>query len=678
MTRGSVKNFWIWKAKNLKKIRATLYSQFIQEHDRHVLWVPFGIAIGIYSYVMLPYEPKAITYGVIFIAFFASLYGLFQEKRRIFRVFFWAIVCFAVGFFRIGMYPQHILLKKELGPFWIKGQVTALDHTASNSGKIYPRIWLKSLRSKKGALSFPCVRLSIRTQCKQKITPGNWIEAKVKLLPWARLTVPGGYDAQFHQFFQGVSSYGFTVSDVQVTCEKSGFLTRMRHYLTKTFHDKLPYPLGAIGSALITGDKTALPLQLRNDFSVSGLSHILAISGLHLSIVAAMCFFVFRWLLQGVPKLGLIISLQSLAGICSLIAGGIYVCISGAGYPVQRSFILMFGALIGMFLNRWPSSLRMLSLCASGILFIEPHACFSLSFQLSFIATASLMTIPSKFWRKSMSETQQPFWKRWAKSFFMMNVTTISATCSTLPWIAFYFHQYSFQSVISNVFAVSWTSFCVMPMAGIALLSLLTPYSKSVFYLWGLTLKGLVSIAQSSSYYLGFLLFHCPLYSHWYFFAQVFCVFWWLIWKENWRWWGIFALVLLQFFAWYGAFKPKILATPDYIGIIQEEISTLWVTETRKGKHVISQWARVFNLSHICQEKMLKDSKIKALFEIGKKLRKQYPKALTFQYKKGVWIPGTLSDEQRPWRFLYFEKKRKKFYKKRYRITSKKNQLSLD
>ncbi|PPE03359.1 ComEC/Rec2 family competence protein [Holospora curviuscula] len=642
-----------------------LYLRFIQEHDRYILWLPFGLATGIYGYGVLPYEPKTGTYGVLFTALVFSVIGIWIGKKIFFRVLCWGILSFSLGFLRISSCsPFQRLLKKELGPFWIKGKVVALDHTASNSGKLYPRVWIKNLYSKRGPLSLPCVRLGIRTACEGKITPGDWIEARVKLIPWPKPVVPGGYDAQFQQFFQGVSAYGFSVSVVHVTPGHHGVLTQFRHYLTKTFHEKLPYPLGALASALITGDKTALPLQLRHDFSVSGLSHILAISGLHLSIVSAIGFFVFQWLFRWVPKLGLIISLQSLAGIFSLIVGAMYAHVSGLGYPVQRSFILMAGALLGVFLNRWPSSVRLLALCGSAILLVQPQACFSLSFQLSFIATASLMTIPNEFWSKIFEETHHPLWKRWGKNILMMNITTLAATCSTLPWIAFYFHQYSLQSIVSNVFAVSWTSFCVMPMGLLALLFLVTPYSDGIFFLWALTLKGLVKIAQNSEHYLGFLLFHCPLYSQWIFFAQVICVFWWLIWKGSWRWWGVGGLFILHSVAWYCSFNPKILITPDYIGVVQEETYTLWVTDTRKGKYVIAQWARILNLHHICKENTLQDSSIKALFELGKALRCQYPKALTFQYTGGHWIASVLSDENRPWRFQEYSLKKSFFEKK--------------
>ncbi|ETZ04899.1 ComEC/Rec2 family competence protein [Holospora undulata] len=663
-----VKIFFIYVSKKFKKFLVSLHLKFIQEQERHILWMPFGIAMGIYGYTSLTYEPKIKTYCLIFIGLFGSVFKLLREDRIVLRALYWAVLCFSVGFLRISVYPRNTLLKKELGPFWIKGKVVSMDHTASNSGKIYPRVWIKELQSSKGGLSLPCIRLGIRTLCEKNITPGDWIKAKVKLIPWAKPLVPGGYDAQFHQFFQGVSGYGFSISPVQVVSGKRGFLTRFRHYLTKTFHEKLPYPLGAVGSALVTGDKTALPLKLRDDFSISGLSHILAISGLHLSIVAAICFFIFKWLLQGIPKLGLIISLQSLAGICSLIAGGMYACISGAGYPVQRSFILMAGTLTGMFLNRWPSSIRMLSLCGSGILLTEPHACFSLSFQLSFIATASLMTVPGEFLRNAFSEKRSPVWRRWKKNFLMMNVTTIAATCSTLPWIAFYFHQYSFQSIISNIFAVSWTSFCVMPVGLIALLSLLTPYSKEAFFLWGLTLKGLVNIAQSSTHYLNFLLFYCPMYSQWIFFAQVFCVFWWLVWKKNWRWWGIGGLGVFTGIARYWAFIPKILVTQEYMGVVQEETSTLWISQTRKGRYVISQWARILNLSHTCKEKDLQNPSIKELFETGRRLKIQYPNAITFYQKGNGWIPGILSDEKRPWRFPSKECSHTSVVKKKHRF----------
>ena len=261
------------------------------------------------------------------------------------------------------------------------------------------------------------------------------------------------------------------------------------------------------------------------------------------------------------------------------------------------------------------------------------------------------MTIPYHVWENIFSQKHHSLWKPWGKRFLMMNMTTVAATCSTLPWIAFYFHQYSLQSIISNLFAVSWTSFCVMPMGLIALFSLLTPYSNSVFFLWGFTLKGLVGIAQTSAHYLKFLLFYCPLYSQWIFFAQVVCVFWWLIWQGSWRWWGIGGLCILKGIAWYWGYKPTILVTPDYIGVVQDESHTLWVTDTRKGKYVMAQWARVLNLSHISKENTLQDASLKALFEMGKKLKVQHPKAITFRYEGNQWIPGFLSDEQRPWRF---------------------------
>lgn len=634
-----------------------LYNRFLEEHDRYVLWAPLGMALGTYGYVTLSFEPGIRVYSVLFALVCFALVALCVFRQRVARVLGWATVCVVIGFLNIAWktHKHHdVLLKKELGPFWMKGRVVALDHTASTSGKIYPRVWVQDLSSRKGPMSLSCVRLGIKTACSTPIVQGDTIEGRVKLMPWKSPIAPGSYDAQFQQFFQGVSGYGFVVSKVIVTPGKRSTLTQVRQYLTRSFHKYLPYPLGAVASALITGDKTALPASLRQEFSVSGLSHILAISGLHLSIVSGICFFLFQMILRCIPQLALIASVQTVSGVCALGVGILYAYISGMGYPVQRSFALMAASLFGVLWHRRPLSARLLSLCAVGILLIEPHACFSLSFQLSFIATASLMTLPLVPLNLRNLGVQGRFaWlNTWWKTFTIMNMTTLAATFSTVPLIAYYFQQYSIQSIISNLFAVSWTSFCVMPLGLIALVSLLTPYANSVFLFWGLSLKGLVWIAHASAHYLDFLLFPCPAYSSWIYCGQMIATFWWLIWKGTWRWWGVYVVVLLGALGWWSASKPELVTSfqGDTVGVVDWKQRLLWMAYLRREKFVIQQWANRLGLRGVEDAQDALDPFIIQRIQIARDLKQQYPDAMSFYRDHEMWMPVRLPDMKRPWR----------------------------
>ena len=653
-------------------MHSSLYQRFLVEHDRYILWAPLGIALGTYAYVELNSEPGGWVYGIVSIVFCITIVALCMLRQLALRAVGWAIICATIGFVNIAWKTHQnrsVLLKKELGPLWLKGKVVTLDHTASTSGKIYPRVWVQDLYSRKGKMSLPCVRLGIKTACSTPIVPGDTIEARVKIVPWKPPIAPGAYDAQFQQFFQGVSGYGFTVSKVTVTPGKRGRLTQARQYLTRSFHRYLPYPLGPVAAALVTGDKAALPASLRQEFSVSGLSHILAISGLHLSIVSGICFFLFRMILRGIPGLALFASLQTISGVCALGVGILYASISGMGYPVQRSFALMAAALCGVLWHRKPISARLLALCAVGILLIEPHACFSLSFQLSFIATASLMTLPAVPSRLRLG-VEGPFHrlKRWWNTFVMMNMTTLSATFSTIPLIAYYFQQYSVQSIISNLFAVSWTSFCVMPLGLIALACLVTPYPHIGFFFWGLSLKGLVWIAHASAHYLDFLLFPCPAYSPWIYCGQMVATFWWLIWKGAWRWWGAGTVAGLGVLGWWSASPPEVITSfsRDTVGVVDQRRRVLWMTCMRRDKFAIQQWVTRLGFNRADHTQNIIDPFVESRIEIARHLKQQYPDATSFQLHSNQWVPVRLLDMQRPWRLnpVLEEKKSPFKYKK--------------
>ena len=128
---------------------------------------------------------------------------------------------------------------------------------------------------------------------------GDTIRFNAVLMPPSESVVMYGYNFRLQAYFKGLSAVGFITNIPQVTKhDPPSFRDRLRGTINEFFRVKMPGNPGAIAAALVTGDRSGITKALRDSFSDSGLAHILAISGLHLSIIAGLMFFIIRRLLS--------------------------------------------------------------------------------------------------------------------------------------------------------------------------------------------------------------------------------------------------------------------------------------------------------------------------------------------------------------------------------------------
>src|SRR5262249_27316874 len=136
-------------------------------------------------------------------------------------------------------------------------------------------------------------------------TIGDSISFSASLLPLLGPVSLNGYDFRRQAYFRGIGATGCIKSPIQVirSRDKRLWLATTRHNLTQNIRQHLLDQTREIAVALITGDRSGISLRIRQSFTDAGLAHILAISGLHLTLVAGLIFLICRRGLALIPYL---------------------------------------------------------------------------------------------------------------------------------------------------------------------------------------------------------------------------------------------------------------------------------------------------------------------------------------------------------------------------------------
>src|SRR5262249_57102355 len=122
----------------------------------------------------------------------------------------------------------------------------------------------------------------------------------------------------------------------------------------------------------------------------SGLSHLLAIAGLHLGLVAAFVFFSVRGGLALIPPVALRYPIKKIAAAAALVVLTGYLLISGAAIPTERAFVMNGLIFVAILLDRLRISMRVCAIAAGVALALDPASLVGVSFQIAFGAAAGL------------------------------------------------------------------------------------------------------------------------------------------------------------------------------------------------------------------------------------------------------------------------------------------------
>jgi competence protein ComEC len=319
------------------------------------------------------------------------------------------------------------------------------------------------------------VRLSVR----RGFTPpaGAFVEVKAQLNPPLQPLRPGSYDFARDLYFQRLGASGFVHGAIKTVSppaqaglglRANAFVQGLRDAIDVRIRSVLSGDVGSIASALITGKRDAITAHLYDAMFVSGIGHVLSISGYHMAVVAGLVFFILRALLALIPGLSEWMPIKKWAAFAALLVTSFYLILSGAEVATQRSFIMIAIVLIGVLLDRPILTLRTVTIAALVVLLFAPEAVVHPSFQMSFAATLALIAgyergIP---WARAGADTslgaRAALWG--VREILSLIVASLLAGLATTPYAAFHFHRMAPYGVLANLLAMPIVSGWVMPM----------------------------------------------------------------------------------------------------------------------------------------------------------------------------------------------------------------------
>lgn len=214
--------------------------------------------------------------------------------------------------------------------------------------------------------------------------------------------------------------------------------------IQESLYTHLDSETASFACALLLGQREGLSTELQRDFRTLGISHALAVSGLHLSVLTAALLFLLGILRVGRKTRAVIASLFMIffAGLC------------GFSPSVLRAALMSIGLLAANAAGERTSGLHTLCIALAGILLFSPYLVFSISLQLSALATLGILVLYPLFVGKQPKRKKSAFFAKSLRFFFCQCALTVAATVFTLPVLYQHFGAVSISSLFANILFV--------------------------------------------------------------------------------------------------------------------------------------------------------------------------------------------------------------------------------
>lgn len=463
---------------------------------------PILVSFGIGLWFSLRFEPGAALYAA---AGAGTLLGLWAARRvlrladagripweraEILRMAGLGAALVLSGFLaaglRLHMVAAPVLEYRYYGP--VEGRVVEIDRSARDRMRVtLDRVVLRHTSPDRTPRR---VRLSLPPGAELPPTSAR-VMLTAHLGPPPPPAEPGAFDFRRIAFFAGLGAVGYTRTPVLIVEPSPPRLldaTAARLQLSRAMQDRIGGQAGAVASALVTGDRSGIAEATNEVMRDSNLYHIVSISGLHMSMLAAFVYGAIRLALAGVQGLGPGLfggalagaSLHKLAAVGALAAATLYLWVSGGGVPTERAWVMVAVMLGAVLLDRRAISLRTLAVAALVILYIAPEALVTPGFQMSFAATAALILL-------------FPAWSRGAqilpwvvRGAALLVISSLIAGLATAPIAAAHFNRSAQYGIVANLLVVPVMGSVVMP-AGV-LAAVLAPLGLAGPALWAMGL----------------------------------------------------------------------------------------------------------------------------------------------------------------------------------------------
>jgi len=349
-------------------------------------WVPVAFGAGVAVYFTADHEPALFAAAPLAIGLCVAAF--LGRRHKYFPVLVLTAAT-AAGFATATLRTAriaHLVLTRPLYEVSLSGFVETRD-IRERTDRFVLRV--ADMAAPRGDIKLERVRLSVRKGAAPDV--GSFLSLKARLMPPLQPLRPGSYDFARDLFFQDIGASGFAMGAIQIAKppDSGGFALRyaafmqdLRDAIDARIRTRLDGDERAIATALLTGRRDAITQPVNDAMFISGLGHVLSISGYHMAVVAGVVFFAVRALLALLPGLTVGVAIKKWSAAAALVAAAFYLLLSGAEVATQRSFFMTAVVLIAVIVDRRAVTLRTLGVAAMIVLGIAPEALVHPSFQI--------------------------------------------------------------------------------------------------------------------------------------------------------------------------------------------------------------------------------------------------------------------------------------------------------
>lgn len=448
-----------------------------------LLPILFSYAIGLSTGLWIP--PQSKRWFFFLLLFLLGIWAcLVTIKKSKWGAFIALIVFFFLGLYSIQLYLNPFHASSHLSHYIGNERIAVegrIDHIPERSQE-WTQLAICSEKIISSNHLIPVegnLLLFLRGEA-EGFRMGDRLRFVCRLYPPRGFCNPGGFSYKRYLAFKRIHAIGFLYREEGWVKIGEGFKhplllwiedwrDQIRHFLRKEADPRF----SGIFEALVLGEQGNISDQVKEYFTATGVAHLLAISGDHLGIIAFLSFSLIFWVLKRSEFLLLTFTLKKWAAGFTIPFILLYTFIAGGGISVVRATIMVIIFFLSILFSRERNLLYTLMLAAFLILLVSPPSLFDISFQLSFLSVFSILyfvpKILGQIGQKEILPKPDISWKNrlWHYLKISLLVTTV-ATLGTAPFVVLHFNRISPIGLITNLLAIPWVGFLIVPISLIA------------------------------------------------------------------------------------------------------------------------------------------------------------------------------------------------------------------
>jgi competence protein ComEC len=443
----------------------------------NMFWAGFAFLLGDLVFQQFSWLPHqgwllALSFLIAFLYRFSPLW--------------WMPVCFVLGF-SWGLGYAHLQLTDEIPdsclyqPVDIRGQVVGLPDVKADRVRFLLKIATEGQECLSGLSSLKVRASWYRTEV-VPMSGERWV-FRIKFRKIRNFYNPGGFDYEAHMLGQGIRYSASVITGHRLEGGHQQGNQTLRTRLSDQIDHYLAGQKGAgVIKALVVGDRSSIGAGQRDDLLHTGTLHLMAISGLHIGMVASLGFLLAALAWRTMPRLSLIYPSWLIGGAAAVVSATFYAYLAGFSLPTQRALIMLLVVMIGLLLRRKTDPGSVLGVALFVVLLLDPFSVNLPGFWLSFIAVGLLLFAVQ-------TNSQEGRLSRWVRVQWVLMI-------GLLPMSLMFFQGTSVIAPLANLLAIPWVGLTVLPPAlfGVLMELLGLPLAKHLFGFASTSIEWLLAV----------------------------------------------------------------------------------------------------------------------------------------------------------------------------------------